>query len=218
MEITVFDLGVIHFQAAWNFQKEIFRRVREEELASALIICRHYPVITQSRAAKKTDILAADELLKQKGITILEVDRGGSTTYHGPGQLTAYPILNLRFFHKDIHWYLRLLENTAIDCLNNFGVFPRQISGLSGVWYGQKKIASIGIAVRNWITCHGISINIKADDLANFRLIRPCGMDIEMASLETILGRDIEIEDVKIGVIENYKRAFSSREVSLCSK
>ncbi len=193
MSFKVFDLGLIDYQKALAFQIETFKAVKLGFLQSALILCRHYPVITCGRQADKNNILASEAELKARGISVYEIERGGDVTYHGPGQLTIYPIFNLSFYKKDIHWFLRQLEEMAIDLLSDFGVKAERIIGKTGVWAEGAKICSIGIAIRHWITFHGLSINIKAHDLASFNLIRPCGMDIKMTSLETILGRNVDI-------------------------
>lgn len=188
MDFEVFDLGLIDFSIALKFQKETFKAVKYNYLDSALILCQHYPVITLGRSADRNNILISDDELSQKGIQVFEVERGGDVTYHGPGQLMVYPILNLNYLKKDIHWYLRELEEIIIKFLTDFRIEAQRRLGLTGVWVGDKKIASIGIAIKNWITFHGISININEDDLSNFRFIKPCGLDIEMTSMETILG------------------------------
>lgn len=194
--VEIFDLGLIDYWPALLVQQEAFKAVKAGYLKSALIICRHYPAITLGRQAAKSNILIPEAELTDKGISVYQVERGGDVTYHGPGQLVIYPVLNLADYKKDIHWFLRQCEEAAINLLANFGVQGERIVGKTGVWVDGEKICSIGIAIRNWITFHGLSINIKQDDLANFSLIRACGMDIKMTSLETILGRNIEITDI----------------------
>ena len=143
--------------------------------------------------------------LKAKGVEIFQIERGGDVTYHGPGQLTAYPIFNLNYLKKDIHLFLRQLEKVVIDLLSDFGVMGLRQPGLTGVWVNKNKIVSIGIAIKNWITFHGLSINVKKDDLNGFRMIKPCGLDIEMTSLEIETGRDIGIETIKENLIAKFK-------------
>ena len=208
MEFKLFDLGLINFDQAWHFQKEVFAQVKADTLQSALILCQHHPVITLGRLSDKKNILASEGELKTKGIQFYEIERGGDVTYHGPGQLIAYPIFNLNYLKKDIHFFLRQLEEVAIDLLSGFGVTGLRRPGLTGVWVGKQKIASIGIAIKNWITFHGVSINVKENDLENFRFIRPCGMDIEMTSLEIEIGRDIGIETIKENLITKFNDIF----------
>ena len=140
--------------------------------------------------------MVSQEELGQKKIKLIKVERGGDITYHGPGQLTVYPIFNLALLRKDIHLFIRNLEITAINTLKHFSINACQREGLTGVWVNNKKISSIGVAIRQWITYHGITINIKNNDLTNFSLIRPCGMDIMMQSVEGTLGKSVEIDEV----------------------
>jgi len=209
MEFKVFDLGLTDFKYAWDFQKETFNQVKAGILPSALILCQHKPVITLGRLAKNEHILASFDEIKAKGIEVYAIERGGDVTYHGLGQLTAYPIFNLSYFKKDIRWFLRQMEIVIVDFLADFKIEGAIYEGKTGVWIGQQKIASIGIAVRNWITFHGLSINIKQNDLDNFKLIRPCGMDIEMVSLESVLEKNVDIEGAKQNLVNKFESIFS---------
>ncbi len=208
MRFEVFDLGLTDFKIACEFQKKIFADVKTNLLKSALILCRHQPVITLGRGAKKENIKASENELGKKGIGIYALERGGDVTYHGPGQLIAYPVFNLNHLKKDIHLFLRQLEEVIIGLLFEFGIKALRRANLTGVWVNDKKIASIGIAIKNWITFHGLSLNIKNDDLENFQLINPCGMDIKMTSLESAAGRDIEIDAVKEKLIHKFRDTF----------
>ncbi|MFH0913257.1 MAG: lipoyl(octanoyl) transferase LipB [Candidatus Omnitrophota bacterium] len=208
MEFEILDLGLVDFKKAWFFQKEVLKAVRHGYLPAALIICRHYPVITLGRSARKESILVSMDELKQKRIHFHEIERGGDVTYHGPGQLIVYPIFNLAYLKKDIHLFLRQLEETVMGFFLGFGISASQRPGLTGVWMGRKKIASIGIAIKNWVTFHGISINIKRNDLDNFCFIKPCGMEIEMTSLETILDKDIAIDQIKENLVNSFQNTF----------
>ncbi|MDD5196531.1 MAG: lipoyl(octanoyl) transferase LipB [Candidatus Omnitrophica bacterium] len=214
MPLKVTDLGLVDFQDARVQQRELFREVEAGLWSAGLIVCRHYPAITVSRRANRNNILVSQEELKNKGISVYEVERGGDVTYHGPGQLIAYPVFNLNYFKKDIHWFLEYLEGLIIRCLDEFGVKGERAPGLTGVWAGRLKIASIGIAVRNWITFHGLSINIKSNDLANFSLIRPCGMDIMVTSMESETGGIVQTEEVKQNLVSLFKASsgFSNRD------
>ena len=212
MQLKIFDSGLVDFKKIWDFQKQIFQAVKNQEIPSALILCQHYPVITLGRLADKKNILVSESELRNRGIQVCEIERGGDVTYHGPGQLMVYPVFNLNYLKKDIHWFLRQLEEAVIAYLSDLGIKGQRRPGLTGVWANAKKISSIGIAIRNWITFHGLSINIKSDDLTNFSLIRPCGMDIEMTALETILGREIEIESVKQNLIHKFSEIFTYQQ------
>jgi len=204
MRYKIFDLGLIDYNKALDLQNEVFESVAKGELDSALILCRHYPVITLGRSAKEGNILVDVSLLKKKNIPLYKVRRGGDVTYHGPGQLMVYPVVNLDYFRKDIHWFLNELEGLAIRVLGRFGIGAHRIDGKAGVWVDDKKIASIGVAIKHWISFHGLSINIKMEDLDNFTLIKPCGMDIMMTSMETVLGEEVAIDKVKEYLIQDY--------------
>lgn len=208
MEFEVSNLGLIDFKAAWEYQRKLFEEIKNNHSQGALIVCRHYPVITIGRGGKQKNILATSAELNQKGVRLYEVERGGDVTYHGPGQILVYPVLHLEYFKKDIHLFLRQLEELAISFLSCFGIRALRHKGLTGVWIDKKKIASIGIAIRNWITFHGMSINIKNYDLENFKLVRPCGMDIELTSLEEALHRNLEIECIQDKFIRFLKENF----------
>lgn len=205
MQFEIFDLGLVDFKKAWECQKEIFNAVKNGLFESGLIFCRHYPAFTLGRSANKKNILISEEELKIRGISVYEIERGGDVTYHGPGQIIAYPIFNLNYLKKDIYLFLRNLEQIIIDLLSDLGIKANRRSGLTGVWINKQKIASIGIAIKNWITFHGLSINVRKNDLDNFRLIRPCGMDIEITCLETILAKEIEMGVLKENLINKFR-------------
>jgi len=210
MELKIVDLGLIDFFSAWQIQKELLSKVKEGKISSALIFCQHHPVLTLGRSGNKNNILASPEELETKGISVYEVERGGDVTYHGPGQLTVYPIFNLMHLKKDIHWFLRYLEEVIIDCLKDFSIKGLRIKGATGVWVGEDKIASLGIAFKSWISFHGFSLNVNKDDLNNFRLIRPCGMDIGVTSVETYLGEVVELNKIKDNLTRRFKNGRSS--------
>jgi lipoate-protein ligase B len=201
----IFDLGLIEYKKAWDFQKEIFQKIKNCSLRSGFIICSHYPVITLGRNAKKGSLKFSEADILGKGVEILPVDRGGDVTYHGPGQITVYPICQLSYFRRDLHYFLRCLEDFMIGVLSEFNVVSVKRPGLTGVWVKNKKISSLGIAVRNWISYHGLSVNVKKDDLEGFSLIRPCGMDIEMTSMESVVDSDISLEQVNKVISRRWK-------------
>ncbi len=196
MRVAVYDLGLMEYRQARVFQEATHDKVRSGSIESALILCSHYPAITWGKSSKKENILLGARELKGRGIALHEAARGGDVTYHGPGQLLVYPVFDLRYFNRDIRVFLRTLEEISVGLLAEFGIPAGKRAGLTGVWTGDKKIVSIGIAVKNWITYHGLAINIHKDDLFNFSLIRPCGMDISMTAMESVLGKEVAIEDV----------------------
>jgi lipoyl(octanoyl) transferase len=197
IKYNIFDLGRIDFLSAYEFQKNIFLKVKTHLIDSAIILCEHNPVITIGRSGREEEIKITYQKLKERNIELLHTDRGGKTTYHGPGQLVIYFIFDLRFFKKDLHYFLNFLENLGILFLNKFGIVANSKSGFRGVWVNNRKIISIGISVKNWITYHGISINVKEEVLDKFSLIYPCGLDLEMTSLESILKKEIPLSIAK---------------------
>jgi lipoate-protein ligase B len=201
------DLKLVEYNRALEVQKELFFRVKNGTLNSAVVFCRHYPVITLGRKARSINIKADQAELARLGITVYQSERGGDVTYHGPGQLVVYPVVRLDLFKKDIHYFLRSLEENVIALLSVFKIKASSRKGLTGVWIGEQKICSIGITVRNWISYHGLAINVKANDLEKFSLIRPCGMDIKMTSMETVLGKEVSFFAVQKQFIKEYKYA-----------
>ncbi|HTY44652.1 MAG TPA: lipoyl(octanoyl) transferase LipB [Patescibacteria group bacterium] len=208
MKFKLFDLGKIEFKQAWQLQKWIFQEIKSGVLDAALLVCRHDPVITLGRLAAKTSVLVPRDELEKRGIPVYAIERGGDATYHGPGQITAYPIFNLSYFRKDVHFFLRQLEEVVIALNNDLRIKSFRRPGFTGVWTDAGKIASVGIAVKNWITFHGVSLNIKAEDLENFLLIRPCGMNIPMASLETVTAKRFEFDEVKESLVGQFRSVF----------
>jgi len=206
----VFDLGLTDFATVVKFQKETFERVRSGDLESALILCQHYPVITMGRLANRGNILLNEQELRLKDISIHQIERGGEVTCHNPGQVMAYPIFNLNYLKKDIHLFLRQLEGVVIALLSEFGLKAVRRPGMTGVWLGAQKISSVGIAIKSWVTFHGLSINVKKESLSGFSMIRPCGMDIEMTSLETALKRSVSIDAAKAMLISKFRDEFLS--------
>lgn len=206
--IEIIDLGLIKYGLFLKQQEIIFEQAKAGLFDSALIVCQHWPVITLGRQAVSSNILVDPVELESRNIKTYKINRGGDVTYHGLGQIMVYPVINLNFFKKDIHLFLRRLEDMVINFLSDFGINAEKKEKLTGVWIGNKKISSIGIAIKNWITFHGLSINIKKDDLAGFKLIRPCGMDIVMTSLESELGRKVEMEEIKESIVNRFVSRF----------
>ncbi len=206
---VIFDLGLIDYKVALRYQREMFLEAKSGTFSSALIACRHFPVITLGRRADKKNILATEHQLLQNDILVYEIERGGDVTYHGPGQIIIYPIFNLNFLKRDIHWFLRQIEAVIIELLSGLGISAKRRPGFTGVWVEDKKIASIGIAIKNWITFHGLSLNVTKDGLENFKTIRPCGMNIEMTSIEDILGIEVHIDTIKDRLINAFSNFWA---------
>lgn len=202
------DLGLKDYQQCWVFQEKLVKRRIYSQMEDSLILVEHFPVITLGRQGNEEDILASPEFLRQKKISLFHINRGGRVTFHGPGQLVVYPILDLSLDQKDIHQYIRNLEIVVIKSLGKLGIEGRSISGHTGVWVGKKKIASIGIGVKRWITYHGLSLNVNID-LSYFSLINPCGLyENDMTSLAEILGLEVKMDSVKNLFVNSFCEVF----------
>jgi len=217
MKYQAIDLGRIDFIKAYRLQKQIVEELKSNGGLDTLIFCEHNPVFTLGRRAKIENILIDNQTLKEKGIQVFWIDRGGDITYHGPGQVVVYPILNLKRYKKDIYWYLRKLEAITIDLLAKFAIPASRKQDYTGVWVDSKKIASIGIGVSNWITYHGLALNVNTD-LDYFSMIRPCNLDVKMTSMSRILSRDLDLSEVKGELIDCFQQNFVTSEKELCFK
>ena len=208
--MQLLKLGLTPYRKAWELQREIFRGVVASEEEDTLILVEHPHVYTFGRGADMGNFLLTDEKLIEIGAEKLEIERGGDVTYHGPGQLVGYPILNLAHFKEDLGWYLRALEDTIIKVLAMYDVEGFRIAGRTGVWTGdagnEEKICAIGVHASRWCTMHGFAFNVNTD-LSYFAHIIPCGIsDRGVTSLEKILGRKIPMDEV----MERYVEAFAT--------
>lgn len=188
-EIEIIRLdGPMAYGEAMAIQRERRVAVEEGRLGNALFLLEHQPTITLGRRAKREHLLRSEAELAALGVELCETDRGGDITYHGPGQLVAYPVLDLRYWRESINWYLRALEEVLIRVLHTYGLEGERNPGLTGVWVEGAKVAAIGVGIHNWVTFHGAAINV-APDMSHFGLIVPCGIaDKPVTSLEQILG------------------------------
>jgi lipoyl(octanoyl) transferase len=171
------DLGRRPYAEVLELQRDLCRRrVAGEIQDDLLLLVEHDPVVTLGRGTRATSLPLSAEEIRRRGVDVFEVERGGDVTYHGPGQLVGYPIVDLKRHRPDLHWYLRELEGALIDALADLEIPAERRPGLTGVWTRGRKIASIGIHVKQWVTFHGFALNV-VNDLANFGLIVPCGID-----------------------------------------
>jgi lipoyl(octanoyl) transferase len=208
-EWRLLRLGIVDYETAHDLQKKILQERIEGKCPDHLILLQHNPVITIGRSGDNKNILVPKALLESFGITVHEIERGGDVTYHGPGQLTGYPIIDLRSYQKDVHWYLRQLEEVIIRFLSDYNIAGKRVSGYTGVWVGDEKIAAIGVAVKRWVTYHGFALNVNPD-LSHFKLINPCGItDKEVTSIVKILGHDVSMEEVEDKVVSAFAEVFS---------
>ena len=210
--LDVRDLGVVPYGAALELQRSLAEDRIAGRIPDTLLLLEHPPVITLGRGTKQTSLPIDTEALHRRGIETFEIERGGDVTYHGPGQLVGYPILDLQRHKPDLHWYLRQLEAMLIDALAAFGISAERNTGYTGVWTGGRKIASIGIHVRQWVTWHGFALNVTTD-LSPFSLIVPCGIpDVVMTSIEKetsarAAGASLA-HDARDAVVSAFERSF----------
>lgn len=201
--------GFSAYSEACEFQLARRGLVERGEAPDTLFLLEHAPVMTLGRNWKRENLLLSPEALRAQGIDVCETDRGGDVTYHGPGQLVAYPILDLRHWQCSVGWYLRALEEVLIRLLATYALKGERLQGFTGVWVNGAKVAAIGIGVRNWVTFHGIALNVDPD-MNHFRLIVPCGIaDKPVTSLALLLGTPPPMQEVMNRFEEAFKQTFT---------
>src|SRR3984957_17159057 len=203
------DVGLIGYAEACELQKRLVAARKNGAIEDVLLLCEHPHVITLGRNGKSEHLLASEQVLRQKGVEFHHSDRGGDITYHGPGQLVGYPILNLAAIRRDVGWYVRMLEEAMIRASADFGVVAEREAGKTGIWVAgadgsrPEKLAAIGVHLSRWVTSHGFAYNVSTD-LRYFDLIVPCGIAQRKAtSLEKLLARGISLREVAEPVIEH---------------
>jgi lipoyl(octanoyl) transferase len=221
------DLGLIAYGEAYELQKRIVAARKLGAVGDVLLLCEHPHVITQGRNGKREHLLAADHLLRQKNIEYFETSRGGDITYHGPGQVVGYPILNLSAIRRDVVWYVRMLEEVMIRATADFGIAAGREPGKTGVWVPAEeaksspqraqgsqrkaeaeKLGAIGVHISRWVTSHGFAYNVSTD-LRYFDLIVPCGIPGRKAtSLEKLLGRGVDSREVRARIAFHFAEVF----------
>lgn len=201
------DLGRAGYRRTWDLQLELVRARKAGSVPDQLVFVEHPPTITLGRNADSAHVLEDPERLRRLGVEVEETDRGGDVTYHGPGQVVAYPILDLAQWRRDVGAYLRALEEVVIETLRGFGVGSRRLDGLTGVWVGEAKIAALGVHLSRWITSHGLALNVETD-LDRFGLIVPCGLTKPVTSLREVLGRAPGREAVIAGLSASFGAVF----------
>ncbi len=223
-KVNFTDLGHIDYKESWDFQEQLFKSSVDLKIAKRkgetdlipehhLLFCEHPHVYTLGKSGSEQNLLIGEALLKQKGAKYYKINRGGDITYHGPGQLVAYPILDLDQIFTDIHKYMRFLEEAVILTLQEFGVKSGRVEGLTGVWVDhgtpkERKICAMGVKSSRWVTMHGLALNIDPD-LSYFNNIVPCGItDKPVTSLAKEINRPITVEEVKPILKENLAAVF----------
>jgi lipoyl(octanoyl) transferase len=227
-DINVRRLGLIPYQEAWDLQRQLQQELIAGRQGPVLLICEHQPVITIGRSGKAANIIAPPSELAALGVQVVEVERGGDVTYHGPGQLVAYPILNLSSRRRDVGWYMRTLEESVIRTLQAFEVVGVRRQGRTGVWTENRKnatdsrplalepnrkIASIGVRISRWCTLHGLSLNVR-NCQSGFRLINPCGFtDIAATSMEEEGAGTLALSVVEDRFVPHFLELFGYRQI-----
>ena len=213
--LDVRRLGRVPYDEALALQRALVEDRRAGKIGDTLLLLEHPHVLTLGvrRGGGRANILASPERLAELGVDVFEAGRGGDVTYHGPGQLVGYPIIDLRPDRQDVHRYVRDIEDVMIRTCAEFGVAAERISGFSGAWVqhaerGPEKVAAIGVRIARWITSHGFALNVNAD-LEFFRLIVPCGIsDRGVTSLQALMGRSIEMRRVEDAVVDHFCTVF----------
>jgi lipoyl(octanoyl) transferase len=224
----IVDLGLIGYADAYALQKRLVAARKADAVGDVLLLCEHTPVITQGRNGKREHLLVSENVLRQRNVEFYETSRGGDVTYHGPGQLVGYPILQLGAIRKDVVWYVRMLEEVMIRTTREFGICAEREAGKTGIWVpGEKKefirssprgeqpaeiaaekLGAIGVHISRWVTSHGFAYNVSTD-LRNFDLIVPCGIAGRQAtSLEKLLGRAVNGEEVAPKMVRHFGDVF----------
>ena len=209
--IDVRRLGVISYAEGLELQKQLVEQRKRGEIPDQLLLLEHPPVITLGVKSRndRSHVIATEEALEAEGVEVFETGRGGDVTYHGPGQLVGYPILDLKPDRCDVHRYVRDLEEVMIQAAAAFGVTAGRIPGLTGAWVGQEKLAAIGVRIARWVTSHGFAFNVNTS-LQHFDFIVPCGItDRGVTSLERLLGRKVPMAEVETAIENAFKDVFS---------
>ena len=207
-ELEVRDLGLMSYQKVLDIQKEAQARRLKGEIKDTIILVEHDPVYTFGKNANEDHLLQN----RDESVDVYKTERGGDITFHGPGQLVCYPIIDLSNYQKSVTWYMRTLEQITIDVLEQFNIIAKRIQGLTGVWVGDEKIAAQGVRISRWVTMHGFALNVNPD-LKFYDGIIPCGIfDHGVTSMEELLGETQQIDLVKDKVVEVFCQYFNVGE------
>lgn len=218
------DLGFCPYREAWNLQKEHFnamvalKREGKQIEIEYLFLTEHPPVLTMGKHAHISNLLVSDERLKSMGIECIPIERGGDITYHGPGQLVAYPLIDLEQHHLGVHDYVDLIEETVIRTIAEYGIKGERVEGASGVWIGkgtprERKICALGVKCSRFVTMHGLALNVNTD-LSGFLLINPCGfVDKGVTSMAVETGRELHMTDVKARLEFHFRELLKLKDL-----
>lgn len=208
--LEVRDLGRMKYNDAFTLQQEVVGQRKRGEICDQLLFVEHPHVVTMGRNGRSNNLLASPELLERAGIAFHSSDRGGDVTYHGPGQVVGYPIIDLRDWKRDVVAYVRAVEDVLIGALGELGILGERVAGMTGIWVGsgerQAKVAAIGIHISRWVTSHGFALNVDTD-LSYFRYIVPCGLQKPVTSLRE-LGCSASRSEVIDALVRSFERVF----------
>ncbi len=211
------DLGLIDYKDAWDLQKSVHQLRVEKKIEDVLFLLEHPNTYTFGKTADKKNLLGDQKYLNKNKISVYEIDRGGDITYHGPGQVVGYPIIDLNDWKKDTHKYLRSIEEVIIGFLTEYNLTGTRVDKYTGVWLDNRKICAIGIKVSRWITMHGFAFNINTD-LKLFNGIIPCGItDKDVTSLKRELDKEIQLSEVKEKIVRHFKTEFNYDRIEIKS-
>jgi lipoyl(octanoyl) transferase len=219
-ECWTVDLGSIGYEGAWDLQKRIVAARKLALIPDVLLLCEHPHVITMGRNGRAEHLLASEQMLRAKGVEFHATNRGGNITYHGPGQIVAYPILNLSEIRRDVGWYVRQLEEAMIRTSAEYGITAERREGRTGIWVevtnadgaaNEEKLGAIGVHISRWVTSHGLAYNVSTD-LSFFDLIVPCGIAGKRAtSLNWLLNREVEMSEAKPRLVQHLGDCFGRK-------
>ena len=214
-KVLLSDIGTTDYAYAWELQKAIHQARVSRKIPDAVILTEHFNTYTIGKSGGDDHLLASDQELREKNVEVYKIDRGGDITYHGPGQIVCYPIIDLEDYYRDVHRYLRDLEEVVIRVLGQYGIVAHREPEYTGVWVGSEKICAIGVKVSRWVTMHGFAFNINTD-LSYFGRIIPCGIFHKgVTSLSQLLGRAVDMQEVKIVVTLKFAEVFQTEIVSV---
>ena len=210
----ILELGLVDYDRTRSIQLQLVDKRVDGRITDTFVFVEHPPTITVGRGALENNILASEEILKQRDVQVCETERGGDVTFHGPGQQVIYPIINLEQRGRDLHRFLRDLEEVVINFLENYDIKGERIPGKTGVWVSDKKICAIGIAVKRWVSYHGLALNL-CTDLSYFDLINPCGLPSStVTSLESLTGIPVDRSKVFFELVNSLENVLQV-EISL---
>lgn len=211
------DLGLIDYAKAWDIQKQVFEKRINGLTDDTFFMLEHPNTYTLGKTADKNNLIGNTQFLQEQGISVFEIDRGGDITYHGPGQIVGYPIIDLKNWKQDTHLYLRNIEETIIKVCDFYGLKAGRKEKYTGVWIGERKICAIGVKISRWVTMHGFAFNVNTN-LNLFNGIIPCGIrDKEVTSLERELGNKQDINEVKMKILDIFSQQFDYHIINTVS-